>query len=64
MTRYQRVELSRKTYEITWRDDKAYVSLLTKKGPRFMDGKRHPHLVSRVVLAALRDDLQDRNPLR
>lgn len=38
VTAYQRVEFDGKTYNIVWYGEKARVSVLTKKGPRTLNG--------------------------
>jgi hypothetical protein len=38
VTAYQRVEFDGKTYDLVWYGEKARVSVLTKKGPRTLNG--------------------------
>lgn len=57
-TKFQRVELDGKSYDLTWYGDKARVSVLTKKGPRTLNGRGRayrPELIARVISAAQQD---------
>ena len=55
VTGYQRVEFEGKTFELTWYGDKARVSVLTKKGPRTLNGRGkayRPEMINKVVTKA------------
>lgn len=51
--KFQRVELEGKTYDVKWHGELARVSVLTKRGPRTLSGRRnHSQLIAHVLAAA------------
>lgn len=55
VTKYQRVEMNDKTYNLVWYGDKARVSVETKKGPRTLNGRgkaNHISIAAQVIAKA------------
>ena len=54
--KYQRIEYEGRTYDLTWYDDnRARVAVLTKKGPRTLNGRGRayrPEKMAAVIEAA------------